>query len=876
MRKVFWLLLFLCNCMFSQTIIKGQVENVRAKAIAYASVSIYKKSSSTIIAYAITDNNGVFAFTFVSPDTEVDLEVRCMGYETVVSAINNTTQIKNFTLLEKSFVLKEVSVKAAPILQKGDTLRYIVNSFSKEQDRSIGDVLKRMPGIEVLPDGKILYQGKAINKYYIEGLDLLEGRYNLANDNLPYQEVSQVQILENHQPIKTLDSLQFSDRTALNIKLKNTYTFAGQARLGSGLTPLLWDANITPMLFSKKRQMLTTYQTTNTGDNVALQLKKLTIEDLLNQFENNSEKIDWLAVQQLANPKFSEKRWLDNSIHLLSSNFLQKLKKEYELRVNVSYLNDYQQQKGFTNTQFFTPSGTIDLLEEKYNQFYYNSLQTNFTLQKNTTKNYFKNSLEFQGFWDSQRGNIVLNNEVLKQELDNEYFRFSNNLKSIFLLGKQKLVLFSYLGLNKIPQELRVNPGQFEGLLNENEPYDSVKQQVALLTYYTNNSLSMIKSVKYFTLESKVGLQLENQKLNSDIATSTNSDLSTDFSNTLDWFRSKIYVDLQTQFKKANWRIELSTPINRHSYRIKDSPLQQSENVSQTTFEPRLTVNYDISSYWKINSSAGISNQFGTINQLHYGYILQNYRSIKRIISPLPQSKIQNYNVGISFRNPVKSLFFNTSYSNVQSENNLLYQSEVLANGAVSIEAIEQLNTRYSHNFSTRIGKYISTIKSNVTLNSSFALQEFQQIINANLVDIANQNLILGSKIDTDLTDWFNLEYAASWTFSNNKIEVQKQPQVKQQNHVLNLNFNFKSKQYIGLKSEYVNTSLFNERNENVFADFIYRYTIQKKKIDVEMQMNNIFGTNNFKTINVNDFSYVATNFMLRPRQLLFKIKFSL
>jgi hypothetical protein len=78
---------------------------------------------------------------------------------------------------------------------------------------------------------------------------------------------------------------------------------------------------------------------------------------------------------------------------------LQKLKKDYELRVNVSYLNDYQQQKGFTNTQFYA-SGTIDLLEEKYNQFYY-TLQTNFTLQKNTTKNYFKNSLSF--FWDSQR-----------------------------------------------------------------------------------------------------------------------------------------------------------------------------------------------------------------------------------------------------------------------------------------------------------------------------------------------------------------------------------------------------------------------------------------------------------------------------------------
>jgi hypothetical protein len=449
-------------------------------------------------------------------------------------------------------------------------------------------------------------------------------------------------------------------------------------------------------------------------------------------------------------------------------------------------------------------------------------------------------------------------------------------LKSIFSLGKQKLVLFSYLGLNKTPQELRVNPGQFDGLLNENKPYDSVTQRTDLLTYYTNNTLSMIKAVKYFTLESKVGLQLENQKLNSDIATSTNSVLSPDFSNTLDWFRSKAYVDLQTQFKKANWRIELSTPINLHSYTIKDTPLQQSENLSQTTFEPRLAVNYDINSYWKINSSAGISNQFGTINQLHYGYILQNYRSIKRIDSPLPQSKIQNYNVGVSFRNPVKALFFNSSYSNVQSENNLLYQSEVLANGAISIEAIEQLNTRYSHNFSTRIGKYVSAIKSNLTLNSSFALQDFQQIINGNLVDIANQNLIFGSKIDTDLTEWLNLEYAGSWTFSNNKLEELKQPQVKQQNHVLNLNFNLKNKQYLGLKSEYVSTTLFNERNENVFADFIYRYTIKKKKIDFEMQVNNVFGTNNFKTINVNDFSYVATNFLLRPRQLLFKVRFSL
>ena len=567
---------------------------------------------------------------------------------------------------------------------------------------------------------------------------------------------------------------------------------------------------------------------------------------------------------------------MDNSIHLLSSNYLQRLKKDYELRINTSYLNDYQQQKGFTNTQFVTPTGTVDLLEEKYNQTFFNSVQTNFTLQKNASKNYFKNSLEFQGFWDSQRGNIVLNNQGIQQELSNEFFRLSNTLKSVFPVGKQMLTLNSYVGLNKTPQVLQVNPGQFEDLLNSNFPYEAVTQNIDLLTYYSNNFFSVAKAVKHFTFESKVGLQLENQKLESDIFTSENRDLSTEFSNTLDWMRSKGYVDLQTQFKKDDWRIELSTPINLHSYKIKDSPLQEAQNVNKTTFEPRLLVVYDWSAYWKITTSAGISNQFGAINQLHYGYILQNYRSIKRVNSPLPQSAVANYSIGLSYRNPVKALFFNASYGRIQSEHNLLYQSSIMPTGATTLEAIEQTNSRKSDNFSTRLGKYISEIKTNVTLNGSFAKQEFQQIVNFQLTAITNQNWVFGNKIDTDITDWLNAEYESSWTLSRNQVQSQKQANITQQNHVLNLNFNLKRKQYLGLKSEFISSSSLNVKNENVFADLIYRYTIQKKKIDLEMQVSNIFDTNNFRTIAVNDFSYVATNFTLRPRQVLLKIRFSL
>jgi hypothetical protein len=464
----------------------------------------------------------------------------------------------------------------------------------------------------------------------------------------------------------------------------------------------------------------------------------------------------------------------------------------------------------------------------------------------------------------------------LKQQLNNEFFRLSNNLKTIFPLGKQVITLNSYLGFNKTPQTLNVNPGRFENLLNNNLPYEEATQQVDLNTFYTNNSISFIKAIKRFSIEPKVGFQIENQQLNSEIKTSVNDNLGNDFSNNLDWLRSKIYVDIQTQYKKDKWRIELGTPINHHSYQIKDNPLQTSEQINRITFEPRLSVIYDVSSLWKISSSINFSNQFGTINELHYAYILQNYRNLQRINAPLPQNSNQNYSFGIAYRNPIKMLFWNVVYMNSKSEYNLLYQTQILLNGATELQVVEQNNIRNNQNISTRLSKYLSGIKSNVSVNANFGIQNFQQIINNNLTIVENQNLTIGNKLEIYLTEWLNIEYKSNWTFSKNKVQNQENPTITQQSHIFNLNIYPVKNQYIGIKSEYINNNLFTESTENIFTDLIYRYTITKKKIDLEFQFSNLFNTTNFRTININEFSFVETNFNLRPRQMLFKVRFTL
>ena len=117
---------------------------------------------------------------------------------------------------------------------------------------------------------------------------------------------------------------------------------------------------------------------------------------LIQNFDNNNEKEDWLSIQGISTPNFSEKRWLDNRSHLISINFLQKLKNEYQLKSNISYSNDYFLQNGSTTTQYFTSLDTIRLSETKQNKLFGNNLETNLILERNSKKNYLKNKFQFK------------------------------------------------------------------------------------------------------------------------------------------------------------------------------------------------------------------------------------------------------------------------------------------------------------------------------------------------------------------------------------------------------------------------------------------------------------------------------------------------
>jgi len=273
-----------------KTVIEGTVLDAQGKTVE-AYVTVAPKGTGNILGFADTDSKGHYKLEFTTQADSVTVTASGLAIGNHVKIVANRSQRVDFRVKEKTVQLKEVSVRAQKIRQNGDTLNYLVGAYQQQGDRVIGDVLKRMPGIEVSQSGGIKFNGKSISKFYVEDMDLLQGRYGLATNNINASDVATVQVLENHQPVKALQGRTLTDDVAINLKLKDSAkgTVAVNTMLGGGVQQAggwhigsswrgfeipdsrdadfksastigqnpLWTAEVVGMSFAKRRQNMT-------------------------------------------------------------------------------------------------------------------------------------------------------------------------------------------------------------------------------------------------------------------------------------------------------------------------------------------------------------------------------------------------------------------------------------------------------------------------------------------------------------------------------------------------------------------------------------------------------------------------------------------
>ena len=318
-----------------------------------------------------------------------------MGYATQIISVQKDKYQYTVQLEKKSYELDEVVVKTAPITRRKDTLDYYVESFRQKEDYSIEDVLKRMPGIEVTTSGQILYQGSSINKLNIEGLDLMGDQYNQATQNMPAEAVSTIQVMENNQPIRALEGKIHSNHATLNIRLKKNYKMRpfGDAEVGAGGTPAIWDGSLTGIQVAKKNQVLFTGALNNRG--AALRSLQNGMSNFTGIYVQEQLPAPFLYSTTTRRPPISPIYYLNNRSYFAGLNYLHAFTPYSTLRFNLLYNHEGETREDSTRCEYYA-ADTISIYENNRQKSCEDVVKGQVRYELNGKKVYVENVLSGQ------------------------------------------------------------------------------------------------------------------------------------------------------------------------------------------------------------------------------------------------------------------------------------------------------------------------------------------------------------------------------------------------------------------------------------------------------------------------------------------------
>lgn len=858
----------------AQIMLQGIVKDTEGEVLPGVNFMVYLPNSSVMIAYAVSDGEGNFQTNINVISDSLDIVISSIQCRKKNLRIANTAQKLQIELEYDVKQLDAYTVIAKPIDRHGDTISYLVSAFAGKEDRAIEDVLRRMPGIEVEPDGKILYQGLPLQKFYVEGLDLMNGRYAAVSKNLPHGTVGTVEILENHQPLRILEDKVFSQQASLNLKLKRDITATATAKAGSGFSPFLWDANITPMIFTKKFQVVTSYQTNNIGNDVSQQLNIMTLDDLLQNAERPNEMPNILNIQTASTPGIEQKRFLDNNTHFYNFNGLLRLNRDFELRSNLYFINNKQKQAATIHRNIYTSSDTISFTENVNNRLQDKFLVSEFTLSRNVKKNYLNNTLKIQSRWDKKFGLINTGGEEISQTLKNPFKSISNELRSVNQVGKKLIEFQSFILYDHSPHSLEVSPGQFESVLNQDEPYNQLLQEMDLTRFFADHSAGFLFTLKRLTFTPRLGIAFRKQMMESTIFIRQHdeeTEAGVNFINELNGRHTNAYFQTEVEYKKQQLTINAKFPLSWQEVYLKDFVSEKGQELNRFLFNPRFVINYKFSNFWKVRGSWSYINRIGDIEAVNYAYLLKTYRNLSQNAAVLSESSHINFSSRLEYKNPITSFFGSISYLYTISQNNLIYNNFIQPDGTSILQAVQQPNLSNSHSLNAQTSKYFSSAKTSVNIKANYNQRNGKALINEVLFNSTTQLFIFTPSLIFNVNSWINSEYELDATHINTQIENERRSNISLIKHKFNI-FAFPTKKHLfSLSTEYYNL----QGENNFFADFLYRYTISKRKIDIEFRWNNIFDAKSYTSYQSNAYSIYESGYSLRPSQLFLSVKFS-
>ena len=276
---LFALLLCAPFALTAQVLIQGSVTLSDGGTAEGAVVRLLAADSTRMIDFTVTDAGGKWQFRAVSEPVVV-IEIGYFGYrsEYLRIATPQSAAAPFETVLEpQGFDLKAVTVtdKALGVRRSGDTLAFRLETYTTGAERNLGDVLNRLPGMEVR-DGAVYYGGEKIRRMLVQGRDVINANQQLALEGIRADQLEEIVIIENYKEPSDQFQTERSDDVAMNVKLKEgaLSKWSGEAGLLGGY-PASAKAEVSAFNLNNKTGLSGFARANNIGEQI------LTFQDMI-------------------------------------------------------------------------------------------------------------------------------------------------------------------------------------------------------------------------------------------------------------------------------------------------------------------------------------------------------------------------------------------------------------------------------------------------------------------------------------------------------------------------------------------------------------------------------------------------------------------
>ncbi|MCD8541084.1 MAG: hypothetical protein LRY55_16000 [Leadbetterella sp.] len=121
-----------------------------------------------VLAFARTNAQGYYKITYRGSADSLKIFAQAMAYGEQHQEVTAGKNTYDFSLRPSSRHLEEILVRP-PVSRRNDTLSYSVDHFTRAGDRTLADVMKRIPGLEVSRSGQITYRAIPLKNTILKG-----------------------------------------------------------------------------------------------------------------------------------------------------------------------------------------------------------------------------------------------------------------------------------------------------------------------------------------------------------------------------------------------------------------------------------------------------------------------------------------------------------------------------------------------------------------------------------------------------------------------------------------------------------------------------------------------------------------------------------